>query len=311
MYKARRVYTTDTATHPKGYYLEKVEARPAEWVVENTVDNTPVTVVADWITDGTPKYFEGIPAGDYILEEKEAPSGFVRCSMEVEVKASGEVQTYNLKNDHVKLEIYKYYRDSNGNMSQLLNDHAAGLALYRAKTDGNGNILIVDGQPQYDEAQLIEEWMTDDLSDYTENYETSTNFVDRIKNFLGFRGNTSFIASFEEKYQEKGDQLVYITWQTKRGERSANRISDKQTGLTDSAVQLWQTDEGKTIRITIYRNVTNGATDDSGQLPLNFEYQFNYRELADMMKSYDTLEGMHRIDYLPFTDVRDGMKVGN
>ena len=106
---------------------------------------------------------------------------FVRCSMEVEVKASGEVQNYNLKNDHVKLEIYKYYRDSNGNMSQLLNDHAAGLALYRAKTDGNGNILIVDGQPQYDEAQLIEEWMTDDLSDYTENYETSTNFVDRIK----------------------------------------------------------------------------------------------------------------------------------
>ena len=145
MYKARRVYTTDTAAHPKGYYLEKVEARPAEWVVENTVDNIPVTVVADWITDGTPKYFEGIPAGDYILEEKEAPSGFVRCSMEVEVKASGEVQTYNLKNDHVKLEIYKYYRDSNGNTSQLLNDHAAGLALYRAKTDGNGNILIVDG----------------------------------------------------------------------------------------------------------------------------------------------------------------------
>ena len=311
MYKARRVYTTDTAAHPKGYYLEKVEARPAEWVVENTVDNTPVTVVADWITDGTPKYFEGIPAGDYILEEKEAPSGFVRCSMEVEVKASGEVQNYNLKNDHVKLEIYKYYRDSNGNMSQLLNDHAAGLALYRAKTDGNGNILIVDGQPQYDEAQLIEEWMTDDLSDYTENYETSTNFVDRIKNFLGFRGNTSFIASFEEKYQEEGDQLVYITWQTKRGERSANRISDKQTGMTDSTVQLWQTDEGKTIRITIYRNVTNGATDDSGQLPLNFEYQFNYRELADMMKSYDTLEGMHRIDYLPFTDVRDGVGVGN
>ena len=60
--------------------------------------------------------------------------------------------------------------------------------------------------------------------------------------------------------------------------------------MTDSTVQLWQTDEGKTIRITIYRNVTNGATDDSGQLPLNFEYQFNYRELADMMKSYDTLE---------------------
>ena len=35
-------------------------------------DNTPVVVTAEWITDGKPKYFEGIPAGDYILEEIEA-----------------------------------------------------------------------------------------------------------------------------------------------------------------------------------------------------------------------------------------------
>lgn len=312
LYNARRVYTTDTVTHPKGYYLEKLEDRPAEWLVENTADNTPVTVVADWITDGTPKYFEGIPAGDYILEEKEAASGFVRCSMEIEVKESGEVQTYNLKNDHVKLEIFKYYQDENGKMSQLSNEHAAGLGLYKAKTDGNGNILIVDGQPQYDETKLIDEWTTDDLLDYTESYEKRVKFVDRLKNLLGFEDNTSsFITDFEKKYQDKGNQLVYITWQTKNGERSANRIASTQVGMTDSVVQLWETDEGKVIRVTIYRNVTNGATDESGQLPLIFEYQFNYRDLAGNMKSYDTLEGMHRIDYLPFTDIKDGSAVGN
>ena len=82
-------------------------------------------------------------------------------------------------------------------------------------------------------------------------------------------------------------------------------------GVTDSSVQLWRTDDGKMIRITIYRNVHNGSLDEDGQLPLNFEYQFNYRELAAGLKSYDTLEGVHRIDYLPFTDIKDGRKVGN
>uniref|UniRef100_UPI0006CF7FB1 SpaA isopeptide-forming pilin-related protein n=1 Tax=Clostridium sp. NkU-1 TaxID=1095009 RepID=UPI0006CF7FB1 len=62
-YKAKRVYTTDNVTYPKGYYFVKAESKPAEWTVENTADNAPVRIMADWITDGTPKYFEGIPAG--------------------------------------------------------------------------------------------------------------------------------------------------------------------------------------------------------------------------------------------------------
>lgn len=78
-----------------------------------------------------------------------------------------------------------------------------------------------------------------------------------------------------------------------------------------STVQLWRTDDDKIIRITIYRNARNGSLEEDGQLPLNFEYQFNYRELADGIKSYDTLEGMHRIDYLPFTGIKDGRRVGN
>ena len=120
LYKARRNYTTDTEAYPDGYYLEKTENTPASWTVENPEDNTPVVVTAEWITDGKPKYFEGIPAGDYILEEIEAAGGYVRNSMNIEVQKTGEVQTFHMKNDHTKLEVFKYCKDEYGSMVPLL-----------------------------------------------------------------------------------------------------------------------------------------------------------------------------------------------
>lgn len=312
LYRARRIYTADTETYPKGYYLEKAEAKPAEWSVPDPVDNTPVTVIADWITDGTPKYFEGIPAGDYILEEKEALSGYVRCRQELEIKAIGEVQTFQLKDDHTKLEIYKYWKDEDGNALPLPNDHAAELSLYRAKTDANGEILVENGSPLYEKEQLIDSWETDDLKMYTEVYEKSRKFKDRFKDLIGLKANkSSFLSDFEAAYQEQGEAFTWLAWETKDGKHHAERISSERAGWSDSVVQLWETDEGKMIRITIYRGPADGALDDRGHLPLIFEYQFNYRKLTDNMKSYDTLEGMHRIDYLPFTDERDGKKLGN
>ncbi|WP_349944904.1 SpaA isopeptide-forming pilin-related protein [Lacrimispora sp. BS-2] len=311
LYKAKRVYTTDSVTYPKGYYFVKVENKPAEWTVENTADNTPVRIVADWITDGTPKYFEGIPAGDYILEEVEAAGGYARSSMELTVKATGEVQTINLKNDHTKLEVYKYYVGSTGKKMQLPNSHAATLALFEAKSDGNGTIIIADGKPVFDKEKKITEWLTEDLTEYTEKFEKSTGFMDRIKALLDLSENqSSFITDFEAAYREKGEGLTSLTWYTKEGERTAERSESLQTGKAEGAIQTWITDAGKTIRITIYRNVKSGSLDHDGKLPLNFEYQFNYKE-ENGVKSYDTLEGMHRIDYLPFNAEKDGKKVGN
>ncbi|GLB27171.1 hypothetical protein LXJ15735_34120 [Lacrimispora xylanolytica] len=310
LYKAKRVSTTDSNTYPKGYYLVKAEDKPAEWTVENTEDNAPVRIVADWITDGKAKYFEGIPAGDYILEETEAASGYVRTSMEITVKAAGDVQTFDLTNDHTKLEVYKYYLDSKGNWSLLPNDHAAGLALYEAKIDQNGTILMEGGKPQYDPTKKVGEWTTDNLSDYTELTEKSMKFTDRIKGFLGITDNkSSFLTDFEAAYREKGEELTYLTWYTKSGMRSAERTGSTSTGKGESITQTWITDTGATIRITIYRNVTNGALDSDGKLPLIFEYQFNYKEY-DGIKSYDTLEGMHRFDYLPLNVETNGKKMG-
>ena len=311
LYKAKRVYTTDSEIYPKGYYFIKTESKPAEWTVENTTDNMTVRIVADWITDGTPKYFEGIPAGDYILEEIDTAVGYVRSSMELTVKTTGDVQTVNLKNDHTKLEVYKYYEDSTGKKMQLPNSHTADLALYKAKTDKDGNILMDGVKPVYDKERRVAQWTTDDLTEYTEKTEKSTGFINRIKNFLGLAENqSSFITDFEAGYQEKGEGLTSLTWYTKDGERTAERNESIHTGKGEGTIQTWITDAGKTIRITIYRNVKNGSLDPDGKLPLNFEYQFNY-EVENGVKSYDSLEGMHRIDYLPFNVVKEGKKVGN
>ncbi|MFR5733967.1 MAG: hypothetical protein ACLUD2_20725 [Clostridium sp.] len=73
LYPARRVYSKDLEKYPKGYYLVKKGNTPAVWNTEDPVDNHPVPVTAQWITDGRPMYFEGIPAGDYILEELKTP----------------------------------------------------------------------------------------------------------------------------------------------------------------------------------------------------------------------------------------------
>lgn len=310
LYNAKRVYTTDSDTYPKGYYLVKAENKPAEWTVENTADNTPVRIVADWITDGKAKYFEGIPAGDYILEESEAASGYVRTSMEITVKAAGDVQTINVTNDHTKLEVYKYFLDSKGVKTLLPNDHAAGLVLYEAKTDKDGNILTEGGKPQYDGTKKVDQWITDDLTEYTELTEKSTELADRIKGFFGITNNkSSFLTDFEAAYREKGEDLTYLTWYTKDGERSAERTESVPTEKGESITQIWTTDTGAAIRITIYRNVTNGSLDSDGKLRLNFEYQFNYNENG-WIKTYDTLEGLHRLDYLPLNAEKEGKGIG-
>ena len=310
LYKAKRIYTTDSDTYPKGYYLAKAETTPAKWTVENSSDNEPVTVSADWITDGNPKYFEGIPAGDYILEELEAAGGYVRSSMELTIKATGEVQTVNLKNDHTKLEIYKYYTDGKGNKVSLSNDHTAGLSLYEAKTDSNGTILMENEKPVYDQTKRVDKWTTDDLTEYTEKTEISSNVMERLKALLGLSDNqSSFITDFEAAYKEKGQELTSLTWYTKGGERTATLTGIIQAGKGEGIVETWTTDTGKIIRITIYRNVKNGSLDSDGKLPLIFEYQFNYKENGGI-KSYDTLEGMHRLDYLPLNAEKDGKKIG-
>ena len=58
------------------------------------MDNRKASVTAMWITDGKPKYFEGIPVGDYILEELETPGGYIPASMEITVEENKSAELF-------------------------------------------------------------------------------------------------------------------------------------------------------------------------------------------------------------------------
>lgn len=304
LFKAERVYTKDYETWPKGYYFRKAESTPARWTVNDPVDNHPVEVTARWITDGKAKYFEGIPCGDYILEEQNVPDGYLKASMELTVEKREELQSFILKNDHTKLEIYKYVNGPNDINEPLDNSHPAKLALYPAKTDEKGQALTEDGEILYDAKNPVDTWMTDDLSGYlpsmTEAYERLfLEYGDRFEEFFWIEN-------------ESGDETVLGTTDRNKGsseergrERHAARLENRVSEGRESFVQLWRTDDGKQVRITAYKNPVPTESESSGYPGTTFEYQFNYKRGGvnkghyNNIISYDPKPGCHRIDRLP------------
>ena len=99
LFKAKRVNTADQDKYPKGYYLVKAEETPAVWNSEDPVDNRKASVT---------------PVGDYILEELETPDGYLPASMEITVEETGNLQSFVLKDDHTKLEVFKLERNASG-----------------------------------------------------------------------------------------------------------------------------------------------------------------------------------------------------
>ena len=130
------------------------------------MDNHPVSKTARWITDGRPMYFEGIPAGDYILEELKTPPGYLPSSMEITIRPVDELQSFVLKDDHTKVEIYKYEEDEKGIRRPLPERHGAGLALYPAVLEENGTVMTENGAYVYQKGNPVDTWTADDLSFY-------------------------------------------------------------------------------------------------------------------------------------------------
>lgn len=309
LYKAERVYTSDIETYPKGYYLKKAELTPARWTVESSVDNRPAEVTARWTTDGNAKYFEGIPSGDYILEELDVPPGYGKRSMELTVEETEELQSFVFKNDHTKLEIYKYEEDRYGQKKPLVNPYRAKLALYPAKTDENGKVMMENGTALYDQEKPVDSWWTDDLSDYI----------------------PSLPAQYERMFAEYGDTFSEFSWKADRkndaadnvaddaaddagsepvgnaAERHAKLLESHSTGGQETVTQIWELDDGSRLRVNACRNSGSTQSGEGGYPEILYEYQFNYKKRGMESEdnkfcnvvSYDNQAGRHRIDRLP------------
>lgn len=279
LYPARKVYTAEV---PKGYYLVKDGTEPVRYRPTSSTASQPEKITARWTTGGTPVYIEGIPEGYYILEETNTPAGYATSApVEVEITNTPEVQAITMYDDHTKVEFEKYYLE--GTEKKFLS--GAGFTLYEAVTGPDGEIVYEDGKPQYHPDRAADSWVSSTGEEYS-----------------------GFIPAFEEMYRSYGTQPgTSVRWDVDGASRSASFVSAEQTDPSisggvgsihpTSAIVTYRTDDGMDIRISVY-----GGTAGRGGRDFTFDYQFNYKKLPgvnDHAASYLTLEGRHRIDYLP------------
>ena len=275
LYPARRVDCADLSKYPSGYRLEKCSETPFCYSVLSE-DNTETEVTAEWTMGETPEYFEGIPAGDYLLEEVSALPGYLPASRGIEIQKKEGLQTFTLPNDHIKVEILKYERTEEG-ICPLSGDHPAELALFEAKRDADGMVLTDDhGVPIYEENSPITFWTTDDCRDYTE-------------------GEDSFAQQFQSLTEEYGNSFITLHWKNV----VARKLEDRTAAEGEVSRQLWDLGNGSQALVTIEKNLLR-----DGQPGYVYDFKFNYRKEGTLV-SYDTVEGRHRLDYLPMTDEKN------
>jgi hypothetical protein len=217
LYKACRIYTSNTVKYPKGYYLAKADQKP---LVYRTTDDTagqPRLAEALWTTGERPIYVEGIPAGDYILEELETPEGYVTSTLvEVEIRSTKEVQTFFMYDDHTKVEIRKYYEDAG--KEKLLGD--AKFALYEDQI-------------------LVDRWTTSDLEEYRA-------FIPEFEKLYKDYGA---IADARVRWSLGGQEYEAACVSVEK--------TGIQGNFPQKAVLIYRTGSGNDIRITVYGEKMN------------------------------------------------------
>ncbi len=290
LFPARRVYTADFETYPKGWYLVKKSQQPAEWMTYDE-HGSAVRQTAWWTTGEESIWVEGLPAGTYLLEEQEVPAGYIKTTMEVIAASNSSVQSYLVSNDHTKLELYKY-QTVDGRKEALPNSNPAQLSLYESAR-----------QPE----NLIETWTTNDCRQYTDLVDLTlygkSSFVTDDDSYSGF------VHDFEAMYEQYGVRMEELHWYytdpSEKGPGGQPVLKEGWAVLetyeaietTGCIRQQWKTDQDKVILITIYPN--RSLTSDT---PYTFEYQFHVNWLDHGVISYDLSDGTHRFDYLAGDD---------
>ncbi len=272
LYPAQRIYTSDLITYPEGTYLKKVGNTPLSYQDTGSQKGSQHMQTASWTTSETPLYIEGIPAGEYLLEEEETPEGFVTIDpVPVSIAPDRQVQTFLIYDDHTKLEIEKFTVE-NGERSAL---SGAGFTLYPA---------VAEDPLQYDQDNPVDTWVSGDVGEYA-----------------------GFVSGFEEMYQEYGTDGKTVSWIYQGKSHTAVQESCMQSdaslagGMASqfpaTAQLMFCIDNGKAVRVTVYER-----RDEKEKRNFTFEYQLDYRKLEHINEhavSYMTLEGIWRIDYLP------------
>ena len=290
-------------------------------------------------TTDVPLYIEGIPAGKYVISETTVPAGYVKTKdQDVVISKTDGVQLFSVDDDHVKVEIEKYYNGGSKNQN-LPNAYRAGLALL----DANQSTIAT--------------WLTDDISDYTNSVaDTATASLtlwEKITNLFTSEPNAtaSFIDLFTDKVNEDKNLSLFSWTITREAVKASYSTDEKETWIisdgsrivcenqstpndapqmfkdayntrnleansfTYSEVmsiakdtvasktmsdQVWNVSNGTKMHISVYGDNAQGENGRQTYLvDFNFNYRNDYAGSYGNTISYDTVDGRHRFDYLP------------
>ena len=276
LYPAKRVASDDLEAHPSGYYLEKKGELPANWTVLDE-RNQKKTVTAKWIVGKTPMAWEGIPAGDYILGEIETPPGYLTNQIEVEIQETSKLQLITMREDHIKTAFFKY-EEKDGKKECLPNAYAAELTLYEAVTDENGIVMEADGTPRYDREKRVTSWKSEDAKAYSQ-------------------GSDSFAARYQKLYAECHTRFNTVAWCG----YTAEKQEETATEQGESVRQLWNLGNGSQVLVQVTKNLQ-----PDGKAGYSYDFRWNYQTEGTLV-SYDTSDGIHRIDYLPLNPTKNDL----
>ncbi len=222
-----------------------------------------------------PLFLEGIPAGTYTISEVKTPGGFVTMAPQTITVGEYEgVQLFTMADDHIKVEIEKYWTDEDGTRKLLDNANPAKLGLYDA-----------DGI-------LVGSWYTNDASDYTSGGESKEKapegnlFTRAWKSLTSVFGGraasddtdyTAFTTRFQSIYNDGHTDMDQISWNVKR-------TATLKAGSKEGA-EVWTISDGTEVA------VTGGIV--SGDAPEGFETAYAAKE--DGADSFEYAEVMSAV----------------
>lgn len=221
--------------------------------------------------------WEGIPAGDYILGEIETPPGYLTNQIEVEIQETSKLQLITMQEDHIKTAFFKY-EEKDGKKECLPNAYAAELTLYEAVTDEKGIVMEADGTPRYDREKRVTSWKTEDAKAYSQ-------------------GSDSFAARYQELYAEYHTRFNTVAWCG----YTAEKLEETATEQGESVRQLWNLGNGSQVLVQVTKNLQ-----PDGKAGYSYDFRWNYQTEGTLV-SYDTSDGIHRIDYLPLNPTKNDL----
>ena len=285
----------------------------------------------------SPLFLEGIPAGNYTVTEVKTPDGYVTMEPQnLTITGESGVQIFGMTDEHTRLEIEKFYYDGMQNR-HMPNTNRAGLSLI--DQDGNTVAEwktddLSDYTNNTEKKTSTSVWTR--IANFFTGKSAKTSFVESFTEQVQ-NGNTdmtqfswevtreavrsgastaekeiwiisdgtritclsgnapddapeAFREAYAKRNQEEGNFTYQETMSAEKDEAASRTLSD----------QVWNVSNGTRMHISIYPlNDGNESGSQAYGVSFGFNYTDGYTGKYANMVTYDTVDGMHRFDYIP------------